>query len=322
VKAIVVERTGGPEVLRLAEVPDPQPGPGQVRVRIEAAGVNFIEIYQRTGLYPVTLPATPGSEAAGVVDGVGDGVTELAEGDRVAWTGMPGAYAEYALVPADRAVRLPDGMDPKMGAALMLQGMTAHYLTRSIRPLSDGDTCLVHAAAGGVGLLLCQLGRRSGARVIGTASTAEKAALARTAGASDVILYTEADFETEVRRLTDGRGVDVVYDSVGLTTWEKSLRSLARRGTLVLFGQSSGRVPPLDPQLLNRHGSLFLTRPSLAHYIATRDELLLRAREILGWAAAGSLAVHVGGEFALADAARAHHELESRATTGKLLLIP
>lgn len=321
-KAIVVESTGGPDVLRLAEVPDPEPGPGQVRVRIDAVGVNFIEIYQRTGLYPVTLPATPGSEAAGVVDGVGDGVTGLVEGDRVAWTGVPGAYAEYARVPADRAVRLPDGIDTKTGAALMLQGMTAHYLTRSIRPLSVGDACLVHAAAGGVGLLLCQLGRRFGARVIGTASTAAKAALARAAGASDVILYTEADFETEVRRLTDGRGVDVVYDSVGLDTWERSLRSLARRGTLVLFGQSSGRVPPLDPQLLNRHGSLFLTRPSLAHYIPTREDLLARAGDILGWVADGSLAVRIGGEYPLAEAARAHRDLESRATTGKLLLIP
>ncbi len=321
-KAIVIEATGGPEVLRLAEVRDPEPGAGQVRVRIDAVGVNFIEIYQRTGLYPVKFPATPGSEAAGVVDRVGDGVTELAAGDRVAWTGVPGAYAGYALVPADRAVRLPDGVTTRIGAALMLQGMTAHYLTRSIRPLGEGDTCLVHAAAGGVGLLLCQLGTRFGARVIGTASTEAKAARAREAGASDVILYTRMDFEPEVRRLTGGRGVDVVYDSVGLTTFERSLRCLAPRGTLVLFGQSSGRVPAFDPQLLNRYGSLFLTRPSLAHYVASREELLSRAGDILGWAADGSLHVRIGGEYALADAARAQRDLESRGTTGKLLLIP
>jgi NADPH2:quinone reductase len=322
VKAIVVERTGGPEVLRISDVRDPQPGAGQVRVRVEAVGVNFIEIYQRTGLYPVTLPATPGGEAAGVVEQVGAGVTDLAEGDRIAWTGVPGAYAERALVPTDRAVRLPDGIDTKTGAAVMLQGMTAHYLAHSIRPLGEGDACLVHAAAGGVGLLLCQLCRRAGARVIGTASTAAKAALARAAGAAEVILYGETDFEVEVRRLTNGVGVDVVYDSVGRTTFEKSLRSLARRGTLVLFGQSSGPVPAFDPQLLNRHGSLFFTRPSLAHYIATRDELQARARDILGWVADGSLRVRVGGEYPLADAARAHHDLESRATSGKLLLIP
>jgi NADPH2:quinone reductase len=322
VKAIRVEVTGGPEVLRYREVPDPAPGPGDVRVRVHAAGVNFIDTYQREGLYPVALPATPGSEAAGVVDAIGPGVTEVAVGDRVAWAGVPGAYAELAVVSASRVVPLPDGVSTEQGAAAMLQGMTAHYLALSSFRLGPRHTCLVHAAAGGVGLLLCQIAKRLGARVIGTVSTPAKAALARDAGADAVILYTEADFEAEVRAITAGRGVDVVYDSVGRTTFEASLRCLSRRGLLVLFGQSSGPVPAFDPQQLNRHGSLFLTRPSLNHHVATREELLARSGDVLGWVADGSLKLRIGGRYPLAEAARAHRDLESRATAGKLLLIP
>ena len=321
-RAIRVEATGGPEVLRVAELPDPTPGPGQALVRIEAAGVNFIEIYQRRGLYQVALPATPGTEGAGVVVSVGAGATGLAPGDRVASTNLLGSYAELALAPADRLVKLPAGVTTRQAAATMLQGMTAHYLACSTRPLGVGDVCVVHAAAGGVGLLLCQIARRRGARVIGTVSTLEKAGLAREAGADELVLYTELDFEAEVRRLTGGRGVQVVYDSVGRTTFEKSLRSLAPRGMMVLFGQSSGPVEPFDPQILNQLGSLFLTRPSLGPYIATREELLARAGEVLGWVADGTLRVHVDREFPLARAADAQRALESRATSGKVLLIP
>jgi NADPH2:quinone reductase len=321
-KAIRVHETGGPEVLRSDDLPDPIPGPGQALIRIEAIGVNFIEVYQRRGLYRVALPVTPGSEAAGVVTAIGDGVRELAPGDRVASTDVAGAYAEVAVAPAERLVKLPSAVPTRQAAAVMLQGMTAHYLATSTFPLSPGDTCLVHAAAGGVGLLLCQIAKRRGARVIGTVSTPAKAALARAAGADEVVLYTERDFEPEVKRITGGHGVRVVYDSVGHTTFEQSLRSLAPRGMMVLFGQSSGPVGPFDPQVLNRLGSLFLTRPTLGHHVATREELLARANDVLGWVADGTLRVRVDREFPLARAADAHRALESRATAGKLLLIP
>lgn len=320
--AIRVHAPGGPEVLRLDDLPEPAPGPGEVLVRIEAIGVNFIEVYQRRGLYPVALPATPGSEAAGTIAALGPGVTDLRPGDRVASQSFSGAYAEYAVVPAERVVRLPDGMTARQGAAALLQGMTAHYLACSTFPLTDGDTTLVHAAAGGVGLLLCQIAKRRGARVIGTVSTRDKASLAREAGAEETILYAEQDFEAEVSRLTGGAGVRVVYDSVGRTTFEKSLRCLAPRGMMVLFGQSSGPVEPVDPQLLNRHGSLFLTRPNLAHYVATRAELVERAQAILGWVREGAVRLRIWREFPLAEAAEAHRALESRATAGKVLLIP
>ena len=321
-KAIRIHAFGGPEAYRYEEVPDPAPGAGQALVAIEAVGVNFIEVYQRTGLYPVALPATPGSEAGGTVLAVGPGVTEFRAGDRVAWQGSPGAYAERAAVPVERLVRLPEGVSTKQGAAAMLQGMTAHYLACSTFPLEPGDTCLVHAAAGGVGLLLCQIAKRRGARVIGTVSTPEKAALAREAGASDVILYVEQDFETEVRQITDGAGVQVVYDSVGRTTFEQSLRCLAPRGMMVLYGQSSGPVGRFDPQVLNQRGSIFLTRPSLPHHVATRAGLLERANEVLGWVRDGTLRLRIGREFPLSQAAEAHRQLQARATTGKLLLIP
>jgi NADPH:quinone reductase len=322
VKAVRAHSTGGPEVLRYEEVPMPTPGPGQVLVRIAAVGVNFVEVYQRTGLYPVKPPFIPGSEAAGTVEVVGEGVTGLKAGQRVASQSFAGAYAEYALAPAERVVVLPDSVPERVGAAVMLQGLTAHYLAYSTYRLSSGDTCLVHAAAGGTGLLLCQMARRAGARVFGTVSTEPKADLARSAGADQVIRYTIHDFVAETRRLTAGGGVQVVYDSVGKTTFLGSLECLAHRGMMVLFGQSSGPVDPIDPQLLNRKGSLFLTRPSLPHYVATRAELLERSDAILGWVADGSLHVRIEREFPLAAAAEAHLELESRRTTGKLLLIP
>ena len=321
-RAIRIHEFGDPDVYRYEEIPEPVPGAGQALVAIEAAGVNFIEVYQRTGLYPVALPATPGSEAAGTIIAVGPGVAEFRAGDRVAWQGSPGAYAERAAVPVERLVRLPEGVSTKQGAAAMLQGMTAHYLACSTFPVKPGDTCVVHAAAGGVGLLLCQIAKRRGARVIGTVSTPEKAALAREAGASDVILYTEQDFEAEVKRLTGGAGVQVVYDSVGRTTFEPGLRCLVRRGMMVLYGQSSGPVGSFDPQVLNQRGSIFLTRPSLPHYVATRAELLARANEVLGWVRDGTLRLRIEREFPLAQAAEAHRQLQGRATTGKLLLIP
>ena len=321
-KAIRIQSTGGPEVLRLEEVPAPVAGAGQVVVKIAAVGVNFIDVYHRTGQYRVPLPFTPGQEAAGVVTAVGPGVTDVTVGDRVAYTNVLGAYAEYALVPADRVVALPDGVDAKVAAAAMLQGMTAHYLATTVYPLRSGETCLVHAAAGGAGLLLCQIAHMRGARVIGTVSTTEKAALARAAGADDVILYTEQDFEVEVKRLSGGKGVQVVYDSVGRTTFDKGLNVLAPRGMMVLFGQSSGAVAPLDPQVLNHKGSLVLTRPTLGHFIATRAELLARAGEVLGWIRAGKLKVRIGLELPLDQAAEAHRRLESRSTTGKVLLVP
>lgn len=321
-RAIRVSETGGPEVLRLEDVPLPEPGEGQARVKLEAIGVNFIDIYERIGQYKKTFPFTPGSEAAGVVDAVGPGVSEVSVGDRVAYTNLPGAYAEFAAVSASRLVRVPDGVGTKTAAAVMLQGMTAHYLTHNTFPLKRGDTALVHAAAGGVGLLLVQIAKRLGARVIGTTSTEEKAALARQAGADEIILYTQQDFEAETKRLTGGRGVDVVYDSVGRTTFDHSLNCLRPRGYMVLFGQSSGAVPPMDPQVLNAKGSLFLTRPTLVHYIATREELESRASDLFTWIAAGELSVRIGREFSLAQAGAAHEALAGRQTTGKVLLIP
>jgi len=321
-KAIRVHAPGGPEALRYEDVPRPTPGPGQVLVRIEAAGLNFIDVYQRNGHYKVPVPFTLGQEAAGNVAAVGSGVAEPNVGARVAYTTILGAYAEYAVVPADRVVVLPDGVSTKQGAAAMLQGLTAHYLATSTYPLKSGDACLVHAAAGGVGLLLCQVAALRGARVVGTVSTREKAALARAAGAADVILYTEQDFEAEVKRLLGGAGLQVIYDSVGKTTFEKGLNCLAARGMMVLYGQSSGPVGPFDPQVLNQKGSLFLTRPTLAHHILTRAELVARAGEVLGWIESGKLQVRIERELPLAQAAEAHRLLEGRKTTGKVLLVP
>lgn len=319
-RAIRVTRTGGPEVLRLEEVPPPEPGPGQARVRVAYAGVNFIDVYHRTGLYPLPLPFTPGREGAGVVDAVGEGVDEVRPGDRVAWAMEGGAYAEYAVVPAWKLVAVPEGVNLRTAAAVMLQGMTAHYLTHSTYPLREGQAALVHAAAGGVGLLLVQIAKRRGARVIGTVSTEEKAALARGAGADEVVLYTRESFREVVRRVTGGRGVDVVYDSVGKTTFDEGLDSLRRRGYMVLFGQSSGPVPPFDPAVLHRKGSLFLTRPSLADYTADREELLWRAGDLFQWITDGELAVRIDRVLPLEDAAEAHRLLEARKTAGKLLL--
>ena len=321
-QAIRVHAPGGPEALCLDDIPRPEPAAGEALVRLEAAGVNFIDVYQRSGLYRIPLPATLGQEGAGVVAAVGPGVSELREGDRVAYTSVLGSYAEYSVVPADRLVRLPDGVSTRDGAAAMLQGLTAHYLATSTYPLEPGDRCVVHAAAGGVGLLLVQMAKLLGAFVIGTVSTEEKARLAREAGADEVIRYTEQDFVAETRRITGGEGVEVIYDSVGRTTFERGLDLLVPRGMMVLFGQSSGPVAPLDPQLLNQKGSLFLTRPTLGHYVATRDELLARADELFGWIEAGAVKLRIEHEFALADAARAHRELEGRRTTGKVLLVP
>lgn len=320
--AIRVHQIGGPEVLRYESVERPSPGAGQALVQLEATGINFLEVYQRTGLYQVQLPFTPGSEAGGTVVEVGPRVTSVRVGDRVASVNFAGSYGEFALAPAERLVKLPDGVSTRLGAAVMLQGITAQYLASSTFPLASGHVCLIHAAAGGVGLLLCQIARRRGARVIGTVSTEEKAALAREAGAHEVILYTEQDFQVETMKQTGQGGVDVVYDSVGRTTFAKGLECLAPRGMMVLYGQSSGPVEPLDPQILNRKGSLFLTRPSLGHYVATNAELLQRASDVLGWVADGSLKVRIGHEFPLAAAPQAHTELEARRTTGKVLLIP
>jgi len=309
-------------VLRYESVERPSPGAGQALVQLEATGINFLEVYQRTGLYQVQLPFTPGSEAGGTVVEVGPRVTSVRVGDRVASVNFAGSYGEFALAPAERLVKLPDGVSTRLGAAVMLQGITAQYLASSTFPVASGHVCLIHAAAGGVGLLLCQIARRRGARVIGTVSTEEKAALAREAGAHEVILYTEQDFQVETMKQTGQGGVDVVYDSVGRTTFAKGLECLAPRGMMVLYGQSSGPVEALDPQILNRKGSLFLTRPSLGHYVATNAELLQRASDVLGWVADGSLKVRIGHEFPLAAAPQAHTELEARRTTGKVLLIP
>ncbi len=321
-KAIQIQATGGPEVLQIAELDIPEPGPGQVLIRVEAIGVNFVEIYFRKGVYKATLPLTPGSEAAGTVESLGPGVTGFEEGDAVASVSVMGSYAEYALVPADKLIKVPSRLSPEQAAAAMLQGMTAHYLAYSTFELKAGNTALVHAGAGGVGLLLTQIAARLGAKVITTVSTKEKAELSREAGASDVILYTEQDFEAEVKRITGGKGVDVVYDSVGKTTFEKSLSCLRPRGMLVLFGASSGPVAPFDLIQLSSKGSLFVTRPTLWHYIATRAELEWRAGKILDWAATGELKLRTEHMYPLADAAQAQIEMEARKTTGKILLEP
>lgn len=321
-KAIRNHETGGPDVLCYEDVADPTPGAGELLIDVQAIGVNFIEVYQRQGLYPLQRPFTPGAEAAGVVSAIGPGVTDFAVGDRVVSETVRGAYAERAIVAASRAIKIPDGVSTKQAAAVCLQGFTAHYLSTSTFPLAPGHRALIHAAAGGVGLLLVQMAKRRGAFVIGTASTDEKRRLAREAGADEVIDYTTHDFAAEAKRITNDAGVHVVYDSVGRSTFDKSLDVLVRRGMMVLFGQSSGPVPPFDPQILNRKGSLFLTRPKLGDYAATRNELLSRANDVLGWVASGELKVRLGAEFALRDAADAHRALEGRRTTGKVLLIP
>jgi NADPH:quinone reductase len=318
--AVRVHEPGGADALRVETLPVPEPAAGEALIRVEVAGVNFIEIYQRSGQYPVPLPITLGGEGAGVVVATGADVADVQPGARVAWAGGFGSYAEYAAVAAAKLVPLPHDVSAASAAAVMLQGMTAHYLATASYPLRPGDHCLVHAAAGGVGLLLVQIAKRRGAFVIGTAGSAAKAQLAREAGADEVIVYTEQDFAPAVRTLTDGRGVNVVYDSVGRSTFADGLGVLAPRGTMVLFGQSSGPVPPLDPQLLARRGSLFLTRPTLGHYTATRTELLGRATDLFAWMRAGQLNVRIAGEHALADVASAHRALESRRTSGKLLL--
>jgi NADPH2:quinone reductase len=321
-KAVRVHKCGGPEVLTYEEIPVPEPKAGEARVKIEAIGLNFIDVYQRTGLYQSPLPFTLGREAAGTVDAVGPNATEVKVGDRVAYAMEPGAYAEYAVVPAWKLVPVPAKLDSRTAAATMLQGMTAHYLTHSTYPLKQGETALIHAAAGGVGLLLIQIGKRQGARVIGTVSTEEKARLAKAAGADEVILYSRIDFAAEVKRLTGGAGVHVVYDSVGQTTFEKSLDCLRPRGCLALFGQSSGPVPPFDLGKLATKGSLFVTRPTLVHYMSDRRELLDRTSDLFEWIAAGQLKIRIDKSFPLAEVAEAQRQLEARKTTGKVILIP
>jgi len=321
-KAIQVKEHGGPEKLELVDIPVPTPGPRQALVKIAASGVNFIDIYFRTGLYKAEIPVVLGNEGAGTVEAVGPEVTEVAAGDRVAYAMSRGSYAQYAVVPSWQLVKIPDQLDFQTAAAAMLQGMTAHYLTHSTFALRRGDTALVHAAAGGAGRLIVQMAKMREARVFGTVSNEEKANLAREAGIDEVILYTTQDFEAEVKRLTGGRGVDVVYDSVGASTFVKSLNSLRPRGLLALFGQSSGAVPPFDPSILNQKGSLFLTRPSLAHHCATRDELLWRAGDVLNWVATGRLKLRIERTYPLSEAAKAHRDLEGRKTAGKLLLLP
>jgi len=320
--AIQIQNTGGPEVLQLVDLPIPVPGPGQVLIRVEAVGVNFIEIYFRKGTYKATMPLVPGSEAAGTIEELGSGVTGFKLGEMVASVGMLGSYAEYALVPAAQLVKVPAGLSPEQAAAAMLQGMTAHYLAHSTYSLKSGDTALVHAGAGGVGLLLTQMASRIGARVITTVSTKEKAELSREAGAADVILYSEQDFAAEVKRLTGGKGVDVVYDSVGKTTFEDSLNCLRPRGLMALFGGSSGPVPPFDLIQLSSKGSLFITRPTLWHYVGTRQELEWRAGEVLNAVKSGELKLRMEHVHPLADAGRAQAEMEARKTTGKILLEP
>jgi NADPH2:quinone reductase len=319
-KAIRVHETGGLDKLAYEEVPFPTPGPGQARVKLHAIGLNFIDIYFRTGLYKSPLPFIPGQEAAGIVDAVAEDVTTVKPGDRVAYAGTLGAYAECAVVKASQLVPLPDSLSFENAAAVTLQGMTAHYLTYSTFPLRKGETILLHAAAGGVGLLLTQVAKRIGATVIGTVSTEEKAAQAKEAGADHIILYTRTDFEQEVKRITSGAGVDVVYDSVGRTTFDKSLNCLRRRGMMVLFGQSSGPVPPFDLSALNAKGSLYITRPGLPHYTATPDELLWRSHDVFQWVAEGSLKVRIDRVYPLTEAAKAQQALEGRKTSGKVLL--
>ena len=320
--AIRVHKPGGPEVLQYKEIATPEAKPGEALVQIDVAGVNFIDIYKRAGLYKIPLPATLGEEGAGKVVAVGDDVVDVRVGDRVAWASVLGAYAEYAVVPATRLVPLPSEISATQAAALMLQGMTAHYLVSSTYALRPGDRCLVHAAAGGVGLLLVQIAKKRGARVIATVGSEAKGELAREAGADDVVIYTRQDFVQETKRLTDGRGVHVIYDSVGRTTFLPGLDVLVPRGTMVLFGQSSGPVGSIDPQLLNQKGSLYLTRPTLAHYVASREELLWRARELFTWVASAELTLRIGAEYPLRDTAEAHRALEGRRTTGKVLLRP
>ena len=321
-KAIQVSQTGGPEVLKLVELPIPEPKPKEAIVQIKAAGVNFIDVYFREGRYPASLPFVDGQEAAGVAVQVGADVATVKVGDRVAYTGALGSYAEYAAVPGDRLVRIPDQLDFKQAAAAMLQGMTAHYLSHSTYPIKRGETALIHAAAGGVGLLLVQMCKLLGARIIGTAGSEAKAALAREAGAGDVIVYTTQDFETETKRLTEAKGVHVVYDGVGKTTFEKDLNVLRPRGYLVLFGGASGPVPPIDLLELTKHGSLFVTRPSLQHYVSTREELEQRSNDLFEMIVRGDLKLRIHKTYPLADAQQAHRDLEGRRTTGKILLIP
>jgi len=322
-RAVVVQETGGPEVLMTVDRPSPQAGPGDLVVDVAAAGVNFIDVYYRTGAYPIQTPFIVGSEGAGVVSAIGSGVSGFQEGDHVAWAMVPGAgYAEQVIVPAVRAVPVPAGIDDETAGAVLLQGLTAHYLTRSTYPAKSGDTALVHAAAGGVGLLLTQVLSARGVRVIGTTSTESKAALALGAGAIEVIRYDRDDVAAEVARLTEGQGVEVVYDGVGQSTFDSSIDSLRRRGMFVLYGAASGKVAPVDPLLLLAKGSLFFTRPSLAHYVAAQDELLDRAREVFSWVASGELSVRVGARYSLDQAQQAHQDLEDRLTTGKSLIIP
>jgi NADPH2:quinone reductase len=321
-KAVRIHAPGGPEALTYEDVPEPTPGQGQVAIRVGACGVNYIDVYFRTGQYKTQLPLTIGLEGAGTVTAVGPGVADVKVGDRVAWTGVPASYAQVIVAPADRLVKLPDGLSFKDGAAAMLQGMTAHYLAISTYPLKKGDVCVVHAAAGGVGLLLCQIAKMRGATVIGTVSTDEKAKLAKEAGADHTILYTTTDFEPEVKRLTGGLGAHVIYDGVAATTFDKGINSLRPRGLMALYGQSSGPVPPLDLQVLNAKGSLFVTRPSLNHHIGSREELLQRAGDVLGWIRDGKLKLRLEHQLPLSEAAEAHRALEGRRTTGKILLIP
>jgi NADPH2:quinone reductase len=322
-KAIQVKQVGGPEAMEVVEMPVPQPKANEAVVRLAASGVNFVDVYFREGRYKAAeLPFVLGQEGAGVVTDVGAEAKSVKVGDRVAWTGVQGAYAEYAAVPADRLVPIPQAVSDQQAAAAMLQGMTAHYVSHDTYPLKQGETALVHAAAGGVGLLLVQMAHNIGARVIATVSTEEKAKLARAAGAPEVILYTHADFEAETKRLTDGKGVNVVYDSVGKTTFEKGLNVLRPRGMMVLFGGSSGAVPPFDPVLLSQKGSLYLTRPTLVNYIATREELVARSGAVFSMIATGKLKLRIEHTYPLAEVQRAHRDLEGRKTTGKLLLMP
>ena len=320
--AIQVLETGGPDVMTAVERPIPEPKPNEAIVQVKAAGVNFIDVYFREGRYSALLPFINGQEGAGIVTAIGSEVTDINVGDRVAYTGSLGSYAEYAAVPAARLIRIPEGLEFEDAAAAMLQGMTAHYLTHSTYKLQKGETALVHAAAGGVGLLLVQMAKRIGARVIATAGTTEKAKLAREAGADECIVYSESDFEKETQRLTDGKGVDVIYDGVGKATFEKDLNVMKPRGYLVLFGGASGAVPPFDLIKLSQKGSLYITRPTLGHYTATREELEWRAGDVLGWVKNGELKLRIHKKYPLRDAAQAHRDLEARKTTGKLLLIP
>jgi NADPH:quinone reductase len=321
-KAIQVPRHGGAEVLTLVDLPIPQPKPNEIVLKISAVGINFIDIYYREGRYPISTPFIPGSEAAGTVHAVGSEVKSWKPGDRVTYCMVLGGYTEYSAIPAERAVRVPQGVTDQQAAAAMLQGMTAHYLVHSTYPLKKGEIALIHAAAGGVGLLLVQMAKQIGARVIATVGTDEKAKLAREAGADDTIVYTRQDFEAETKRLTDGKGVHVIYDGVGKTTFDKDLNLLRPRGYLALFGASSGPVPPFDPILLSQKGSIFLTRPSLAHYVASREELEQRSSDVFAQITGGKLKLRIGHSYKLSEAAQAQRDLEARKTTGKLLLIP